>query len=270
MQLDLLILIRLTVKATPRSDLRRSLRRFVPAELGDAIDEQLKKLATSGLITNRPLRVTETGRARALEAVRVNAMPGWEDVWRRRLPAVVLGSSANLSDLKAAVLARRLLQAFERPPRTAGSERIDELTTLAGQILHLSATALQLELVRQWVASEPTKPEQPPKPAPRKDWTDAELIAAVHNATARVSAPGRFGTDRIFVSALWKELDEGAGFPGLTLDSFKKRLFEANRTQQLTLARADLVAAMDRREVAASEIRNLNATFHFVIDRSRR
>jgi hypothetical protein len=73
----------------------------------------------------------------------------------------------------------------------------------------------------------------------------------------------------VFVSALWRQLGEGSSFPGLTLDGFKSRLVAANRQQQLTLARADLVGAMDPREVAASEIRYLNSTFHFVLDRSR-
>lgn len=265
MQLDLLILIRLAVKPTPRSDLARSLRRFVPVEgFADVLGARLGALAADGWIARRPLRVTEAGRARALEAVRVNAMPTWDDVWRNRLPALALGQAVSRRDLKASVLTRRLLREFEG---AEGPSRIGALTAIAGQILRMSQTELQLELVRQWVASE--APATAPPPRPHEPWTDADLVAAVHHAAALVPEAGRFGADRVFVSALWKQLDEGAGFAGLTLDGFKKRLLDANRTQQLTLVRADLVAAMDRREVAASEIRSLNATFHFVLDRSR-
>ena len=41
-------------------------------------------------------------------------------------------------------------------------------------------------------------------------------------------------------------------------------LIEANRLGHLRLSRADLVEAMDRNELAASEIAHENATFHFV------
>ena len=48
------------------------------------------------------------------------------------------------------------------------------------------------------------------------------------------------------------------------LDAFKSRLVEAHRADLLTLVRADLVEAMDPQDVAASEARYLNATFHFI------
>jgi hypothetical protein len=45
-------------------------------------------------------------------------------------------------------------------------------------------------------------------------------------------------------------------------------LLKAMRAEQLVLARADLVGAMDPMRVKASEISYLNSTFHFVLDRS--
>ncbi len=263
MQLDLLILIRLAVKATPRSELVRSLRRFLAVDGSEsAIDAALKSLVASGVVAQRPLRLTPNGFKRAHDALGVDAMPSWNHVWRRRLPALALGVPVDTDDeLRAAVVAQRLVWALGR------SQQLRELATTARQVLNLSATALQLEMVRQWVLAGRSNPELPPTPEPPRPPLD--FLDAVRDATTRVPAEGRFGAERVFISALWEQLDEGAAFPGLTLDAFKKRLLDANRKQQLTLARADMPGAMDRATVAASEIRHLNSTFHFVLDRSR-
>jgi len=49
-----------------------------------------------------------------------------------------------------------------------------------------------------------------------------------------------------------------------SLADFKKRLVAAHRAGLLTLARADLVEAMDRWDVAKSEAAYLSATYHFI------
>jgi hypothetical protein len=76
--------------------------------------------------------------------------------------------------------------------------------------------------------------------------------------------------DKVYVSAIWRQLGEGASLAGMTFDQFKAQLVAANQRGALALARADLVGAMDPREVAASEIRDLSSTFHFVLDGSHR
>lgn len=92
-----------------------------------------------------------------------------------------------------------------------------------------------------------------------------DFAAAVMTAASQVPAAGRFGADRVFISALWKQLGEQRDALGPNLDAFKARLLDANRAHLLTLARADMPGAMDRMKVAASEIAYLNSTFHFVI-----
>ena len=92
----------------------------------------------------------------------------------------------------------------------------------------------------------------------------ADLLTAIRTALPKVPAAGRFGADRVYISALWRQIDRSQ-FPGLSLDGFKVALLAANRARQLTLARADLPGAMDLAKVAASEIRHLNSTFHFVV-----
>ena len=82
---------------------------------------------------------------------------------------------------------------------------------------------------------------------------------------ARAVREGRFGDRKIFVSAVWGELRAQPRWAELALDDFKARLLAAHRAGEVTLARADLVAAMDPELVAASEIAADGASFHFVV-----
>jgi hypothetical protein len=77
---------------------------------------------------------------------------------------------------------------------------------------------------------------------------------------------GRYGRSKVFVAALWRRLQQTRQFQGVTEDQFKKLLVTANRERSLSLARADLVGAMDPTEVRQSEISDMGAEFHFVLD----
>jgi hypothetical protein len=82
---------------------------------------------------------------------------------------------------------------------------------------------------------------------------------------AGAATEGRFGDRKVFVSALWEQLRREPRWAELALAELKARLLAAHRAGELTLARADLVAAMDPELVAASEIAADGASFHFVI-----
>lgn len=104
---------------------------------------------------------------------------------------------------------------------------------------------------------EAVKPAQQPAPS---------LLQTVRDTLPRIGSDGRFGAEKVFISALWHRLERDRS-TGLSLDRFKTWLIDANREQQLDLVRADLVGAMDPKLVAESEIEDLGATFHFVVDR---
>jgi hypothetical protein len=107
-----------------------------------------------------------------------------------------------------------------------------------------------------------------PHPSAVADVDVAEaLLAAVREAIPMVGSDGRYGKDNVFVWALWQRVAHDARLPKLSLDGFKRWLVTANRNQQLALARADMVDDMDARLVESSEIEDLGATFHFVLDR---
>lgn len=70
---------------------------------------------------------------------------------------------------------------------------------------------------------------------------------------------GTFGDDKVFTHAAWAigRFDE-------PLTEFKRRLLEAHRERLLTLARADLVEAMDPYDVKRSKIEHHNSEWNFI------
>jgi len=87
------------------------------------------------------------------------------------------------------------------------------------------------------------------------------FAASVAEAASHVSGDGRFGFDKVFISHLfraWRETN-----PGTTYEQFKSQLVAAHRAGGLSLSRADLVEAMDPRDVAESETSWLSQQFHF-------
>ncbi|HET9624021.1 MAG TPA: hypothetical protein VFP84_21765, partial [Kofleriaceae bacterium] len=122
-------------------------------------------------------------------------------------------------------------------------------------------------------STPPTKPTTPP-PIKATVMTNPPggrgadtLLHVVREAIPRVGADGRFGPEKVFVSALWHRIEHDRRVPDLSFDRFKRWLVTANRDQLIDLARADVVGAMDPKLVAESEIEDLGATFHFVVDR---
>lgn len=98
--------------------------------------------------------------------------------------------------------------------------------------------------------------------------TAKEFAAEVLRVARHEPATARFGPNKAFVASVWEHIRGQEGFPR-TLKAFKDRLVEAHGQGLLTLSRADLVAAMDPELLRRSEIRYLNATFHFVRYRSQ-
>ena len=119
---------------------------------------------------------------------------------------------------------------------------------------------LRRTVLRSWVLPGEQGPLRPGKEEAGKE-EDLRMFAERVLDAARSSPSGRFGDDRVFISHVWRALKGGTS---LNERSFKNRLLEANRARLLALSRADLVEAMDPADVAASEIRYLGATFHFV------
>jgi hypothetical protein len=129
--------------------------------------------------------------------------------------------------------------------------------------------ALEEGLVRRWLADDApavTTSLQPSRshPAPADESIFATLVK---DAAHSVGPGGRFGDQKVFISAVWDQLHERLD---ISLEELKQRLLSANRHGFLSLARADLVGAMDPTLIQRSEIEDANSSFHFVIDSGRR
>lgn len=116
---------------------------------------------------------------------------------------------------------------------------------------------------------------------------DIALANLVHSCIAELteSSSGtekpsvRFGDSKCFISAVWARLTLTYAYALFDLElnnasDFKRwlvgamRLVDAKGHPLVLLARADLVGAMDRSAVAASEVIDRGASFHFVLDRN--
>lgn len=132
------------------------------------------------------------------------------------------------------------------PAKLAGARRSD-----AGEI--------RRAILRKWLDTD-AAPRAPQADSSGTSDEPLNAFAARISRAARSLKKGRFGDNKVFIAHVWDAL----GGSGLSLDNFKRRLIDAHRANLLVLSRADLVEAMDPNDVAASEARYLNATFHFI------
>jgi hypothetical protein len=139
-----------------------------------------------------------------------------------------------------------------------------------------SVPQLQAGVLRTWLAKDMAD-----EPQPANDETAATsqgapaLETAPHRfdladfasrvrAVAGASETGRFGDNKVFISHVWRALQNENDFPDMTESEFKTHLTEANHAGLLSLSRADLVEVMAPADVEASEARYLHAVFHFI------
>jgi hypothetical protein len=287
----------------------------------DLLGETLVALERDGLITLKPLALTEAGRARALECLGLESLPAkvkWPQIRSRYLVAVALGIAvddaqqrkqvATADGLRVAILKARyqlpnvktMAQALDALVRQAlDIDATAKLTTpvlkakVLGQFLKLvgspalkefkaqlpveavkanrnTVEELQAGVLRNWLAEEladgqsaSTSPEAPLAETAPHRFDLADFASRVW-AAARASQTGRFGDNKVFISHVWRALQNESAFPDMTESEFKTRLTEANHAGLLSLSRADLVEVMDPAEVQASETRYLHAVFHFI------
>jgi flagellar biosynthesis GTPase FlhF len=97
--------------------------------------------------------------------------------------------------------------------------------------------------------------------APRASYADqlARIKKAMRSPAAR-----KFGPNKVFIASVWEQLRTDRLFRAGGRRGFDELLLRAHQDGDLRMARADLVSAMNRKDVDDSEIAHLNATFHFL------
>lgn len=95
---------------------------------------------------------------------------------------------------------------------------------------------------------------------------DLSAFAATVKRVARDTAPSvRFGSNKVFIAAVWRDSQQEDGFPRMPVGEFKEHLVAANRKGLLRLEPADLVQVMDTALVAESRTEQAGAVFHFIL-----
>jgi hypothetical protein len=125
--------------------------------------------------------------------------------------------------------------------------------------------------VRAWIL-EGTEPSPPPPSPPVRNapgqFALADFAADVNEA-ARSATSGRWGDRKAFISHIWQHMQQAGKTHGLDDVGFRTALLQANRSQLVQLARADLVQEMPAADVRASELKGPADTYHFVLVEQR-
>jgi hypothetical protein len=159
----------------------------------------------------------------------------------------------HLADVVPLVLGKRLGKPL---PPMSPKELAAQVPAVAFNVPKGDAKTLRAAALKRWAAS--SQAAKPPA-------DDLPSFAAVVNRAAAASPTGWFGPNKVFINHVHRQLADGG-----SLDAFKRRLVEANTAGLVTLARADLVGAMDPVDVRESETRYLTAEFHFIrVDQGR-
>ena len=183
------------------------------------------------------------------------------------------GQKLTLKAVRAWFMNQELKSAKPQEPEKAA----EQLAAKAVGARRTSANELQLAVFRRWLngaesapansnaasgaeaASTPAVTEKPEPPS------DDKAFAAKVLAAARASKTGRFGEDKVFISHVFRRLVSEGAIPD-DADAFKDRLISIHRNSDLlSLSRADLVGAMDPKDVDSSEATYLGTTFHFIL-----
>ena len=304
---ELIVLGCLAQSATPGDDeLGKSVRELwlreeTPERARTAALTALEHLRQGGLVDDRK-QLTETGTRALRTACGVSRKPAWSTFRQRYFPAIALGMTPTPvkktgPDATVQSLARKLGVSNASTMNGLCDALIVETLQMAPGQLTLARIRAHILALRVHAAakvapggvSHPDVPQRAPAalppgnapaaraepgphvvPPPLTAPTKApDLLEFVRETLTEIGDDGRFGDEKVFVSVLWHELAHRGPPADLSLDHFKQWLVTANRNRWLTLARADVVGAMDPKKVRESEIQDRGATFHFVLDPAR-
>jgi hypothetical protein len=279
-------------------------RRFSAPEWRETQTQALRSLRQAGLVQARQLALTPLGRARLKAAFGLAPRASsWRELKTRYLPTL-LSTGARSSagaDPRLVVLAQRLgvavtarstpeslIEAWLKQelgisgglslykvgsallarelglrPRQAPAVVLRQSVTRLSGALKDTPEAVVDALTERWLFAEAVKPAPSAAPSLADDAFVTRAVAKIAGATRAPSARP-FGPDKVFIASVWESLASDPELCALGEEGFKALLVKAHRRGLLDLSRADLVAAMDPRDVAASETRHRNATYHFI------
>jgi len=179
-----------------------------------------------------------------------------------------LASSLGLSKLSLDELRKKLLaRELGLPERRTTAELLRLAATQLADAPKGDPSSVLDALARRWLLAEPAAREpEAREPAPSVPPPQEALGHFVRRVQQAADSPEarHFGPEKVFIGSVWQALAAQPDMARLGENGFKRLLVEAHRQGSLVLAPADLVAAMDPRDVRSSETRHHNATYHFI------
>jgi hypothetical protein len=270
----------------------------------EPITDVLGRLRARDLVESKRLRTTDEGKRSVREALGLSRLPSWIEAKRHaamlslglvagsieaqrtlekgagKLPAAIIARQFGLAHTTSlASVCEALLFAKLGIPGVA----VRDKRLLAHVLAHRAGIeprgkleSLAARVAAAMVDARGTKKDALVEALARRwfdDESDVETIPVATTAfdhtvragLSRVPPSGRYGNEKVFISSLWDAISRDAPAE-MDLPRFKRWLLDANAKQAVVLARADLVGAMDPAQVAASEIVDRGASFHFVLD----
>ncbi len=286
-KLENLILLRLmvsTVPFTPFSDIKKDLKSLFPGSWSDGnaksrILQSLDTLEYKETISRNARKssaITDKGRDCVLRFLHMDQWPAnakWKTVKSQYLTRLALDiNSRHELQLTAKADGFRIaalrdaydLQIVGKPTL---AKTVDALLAKLLKPNRSGIDALRTAAIRRWLEGESETTEnadfsdvpefeiEPPAAFDPRRFVEDALN------TAKACETGWFGDNKVFISHVWKKFENE--HPEYRMDEviFKARLVELARGN---LSRADLVSIMDSKDVAESEVRYLNAVFHFI------
>lgn len=280
-----LVVLRLSVRSkTPPSpsDVSKTLqpllaRRMSASEWRAAFHSSLEMLRREGLVAPKGLTLTLAGQRRAQAVLRLKEPPkatSWRVLKSKYLPRVFF--QADLPEGKTVKLAAAVLAEHFGLPVTADltlEQVARRAVTKLADASSAKADVVTAALATRWLCEDAAAEVVTPEPAdasPRAAVSQAAVSSTLEHVVEKVRRASagagvrQYGPEKVFIASVWEVLAGDAEIAALGEQGFKDVLAEAHRRGLVTLSRADLVAAMDPRDVAASEIRHHNATYHFI------
>lgn len=174
-----------------------------------------------------------------------------------------ISGELSLSKVGSALLARELGLRARQAPAAVLRQSVMRLSGALKDTPEAVADALTARWLFDEHAATPIAPALSGAPSLSDSAFVARAVAKIARA-ARAPSARPFGPNKVFIASVWESLASDPELCPLGADGFKALLVEAHHRGLLDLSRADLVAAMDPRDVAASETRHRNATYHFI------
>lgn len=272
-----------TVDAPPGVPVSEAVRSLASSMGSDHVEARaslqrcLASLAARGLALGTPpqrknasprWRISDAGKKAALAALGYADWPERQKIDWRRARKVLLSRALGQSlpgawkhAGKAPWLAAWFLARRYDLPRAGEATPDQVLTLLATRAGFETAMPLTLNHAFSWALRNSAQALAGP--------FDPEDFAHRVLRAAAAAPTGRWLDDRVFIAHVWKELQRDGSYLEMTFADFQAHLVAAHKAKRLRLVRGDLIAALPRDDVRASETDDGEATFHFVkLDRA--